>query len=93
MGTALYAPVVMLAAQAGAIVALFRRPGTAAERTLGGMGATMVAGYPAERLVRQRLAPSGWDAAETPVLAGGICLAAAMALIGLRPASTQAEIG
>jgi hypothetical protein len=93
MGTALSAPVVMLAAQAWAIVALFQRPNTAAERTLGGLGATMVAGYLAERLVRQRLAPSGWDVAETPVLAGGICLAAAMALIGLRPASTQAEIG
>jgi hypothetical protein len=93
MGTALSAPVVMLAAQASAIVALFQRPNTAAERTLGGLGATMVAGYLAERLVRQRFAPSGWDAAETPVLAGGICLAAAMALIGLRPASTQAEIG
>jgi hypothetical protein len=45
MGTALSAPVVMLAAQAWAIVALFRRPGTAAERALGGLGATMVAGY------------------------------------------------
>ena len=93
VGTALSAPVVMLAAQAWAIVALFRRPGTAAERALGGLSATMVAGYLAERLVRQRLAPRGWDAAETPVVAAGICLAAVMALIGLRPASTQAEIG
>ncbi len=83
----------MLAAQARATVALFRRPDTAAERTLGGLGTAMVAGYLAERLVRQRLAPSGWDAAETPVLAGGMCLAAAMAVIGLRPAGTQAEIG
>jgi hypothetical protein len=93
VGTALSAPVVMLAAQAGATVALFRQPGTAAEYTLGGLGATMVAGYLAERLVRQRLAPSGWDTAETPVVAAGICLAAVMALIGLRPASTQAKIG
>ena len=93
MGTALSAPVVMLAAQAWAIVVLFRRPDTAAERTLGGLGATMVTGYLAERLVRQRLAPPGWDAAETPAVATGICLAAAMALIGLRPASTRAEIG
>jgi hypothetical protein len=96
MGTALSAPVVMLAARAWAIVALFRRPGAAAERALGGLGATMVAGYLAERLVRQRLAPPGWDAAETPVAAAGICLAAVMALIGLRPASTQhrsAELG
>ena len=93
MGTALSAPVVMLAARAWAIVALFRRPDAAAERALGGLGATMVAGYLAERLVRQRLAPSGWDAAETPVVAAGICLAAVMAVTGLCPASTQAEIG
>jgi hypothetical protein len=82
----------MLAAQAWATAALFRQPGTAAERALGGLGATMVAGYLAERLVRQRLTSSGWDAAETPVAAAGICLAAVMALIGRRPASTQAGI-
>ncbi len=93
MGTALSAPVVMLAAQAWAIVALFRRPDAAAERTLGGLGVTMVAGYLAERLVRQRLTLAGWDTAETPVVATGICLAAAMAMIGLRPSGTQAEIG
>jgi hypothetical protein len=93
MGTALSAPVVMLAAQAWATAALFRRPDAAPERTLGALGAAMVAGYLAERLVRQRLAPPGWDAAETPVAAAGICLAAAMALIGLHPASTQAKIG
>lgn len=85
MGTALSAPVVMLTAQAWATAALFRRPDTAAERTLGALGAAMVAGYLAERLVRQRLTPPGWDAAETPVAAAGICLAAAMALLGLRP--------
>jgi hypothetical protein len=85
MGTALSAPVVMLTAQAWATAALFRRPDTAAERTLGALGAAMVAGYLAERLVRQRLTPPGWDAAETPVAAAGICLAAAMALFGLRP--------
>jgi hypothetical protein len=46
----------------------------------------MVAGYLAERLVRHRLAPAGWDTAESPVIVAGISLAAAMALIGLRPA-------
>jgi hypothetical protein len=51
---------------------------------LGGLGAAMVAGYLAERLVRHRLAPSGWDAAESPVIVAGIGLAAAMALLGLR---------
>ena len=53
----------------------------------------MVAGYLAERLVRHRLAPSGWDMAESPVIVAGISLAAAMALIGLRPARGRAEAG
>ena len=84
MGTALTAPAVMLGAQAGAITALLRGPSPAARRVLGGLGAAMVAGYLAERLVRHRLAPSGWDAAESPVIVAGISLAAAMALLGLR---------
>ena len=84
MGTALSAPAVMLGAQAGAIAALLRGPSPAARRLLGGLGAAMVAGYLAERLVRHRLAPSGWDAAESPVIVAGISLAAAMALLGLR---------
>ena len=67
MGTALSAPVVMLGAQACATAALVRGPNRAAERMLGGLGATMVAGYLAERLVRRRLLPSGWDAAETQI--------------------------
>ena len=91
MGTALSAPVVMLAAQAWATAALLRRPDAAAERTLGGLGAAMTAGYLAERLVRQRLTHAGWDTAETPVVVAGISLATAMALIGLLPAGTQEE--
>jgi hypothetical protein len=86
MGTALSAPAVMLGAQAGAITALLRGPSPAARQVLGGLGAAMVAGYLAERLVRHRLAPSGWDPAESPVIVAGISLAAAMALIGLGPA-------
>ena len=86
MGTALSAPAVMLGAQAGAITALLRGPSPAARRVLGGLGAAMVAGYLAERLVRHRLTPSGWEAAESPVIVAGISLAGAMALIGLRPA-------
>jgi hypothetical protein len=81
---------VMLGAQAGAIMALLRGPSPAARRLLGGLGAAMVGGYLAERLVRHRLAPSGWDTAESPVIVAGIGLAAAMALIGLRPARGQA---
>ena len=93
MGTALSAPVVMLAGQASAVAALLRRPRAAAERVLGGLGAAMMAGYLAERLVRQRLTPAGWEAAETPVVVAGISLAAAMALIGLRPSGTQDQTG
>jgi hypothetical protein len=89
MGTALSAPVVMLGAQAGAIMALLRGPSPAARRLLGGLGAAMVGGYLAERLVRHRLAPSGWDAAESPVIVAGIGLAAAMSLLGLGPARGQ----
>ena len=90
MGTALSAPVMMLGAQAWATAALARRPNPAAQRVLGGLGAAMAAGYLAERLVRQRLLPSGWDAAETPVVAAGMSLAVVMALLGLRSAGTQA---
>ena len=93
MGTALSAPAVMLGAQAGAVTALVRGPCPAARRLLGGLGAAMVAGYLAERLVRHRLAPSGWDTAESPVVVAGISLAAAMALIGLRPAREQVGSG
>ena len=93
MGTALSAPVVMLAAQAWAIAALVRRPDASAERVLGGLGAAMTAGYLAERLVRQRLIPAGWDKAETPVVVSGISLAAAMAVLGLRPHGAQEETG
>ena len=90
MGTALSAPVMMLGAQAWATAALARRPNRAAERVLGGLGAVMAAGYLAERLVRQRLLPSEWDAAETPVVTAGMSLAVVMALLGLRPEGTQA---
>jgi hypothetical protein len=50
----------------------------------------MTAGYLAERLVRQRLLPSGWNAAETPVVTAGMSLAVVMALLGLRSAGMQA---
>lgn len=91
MGTALSAPVIMLGAQAWATAALASRPNVAADRVLGGLGAAMIAGYLSERLVRERLLPSGWDAAETPVVIAGISLAAVMALLGLRSGGTQAK--
>jgi uncharacterized membrane protein YraQ (UPF0718 family) len=81
----------MLGAQAWATAALAWQPNLAAKRVLGGLGAAMVAGYLAERLVRERLLPSGWDAVETPVVTAGMSLAVVMALLGLRSADTQAK--
>ena len=90
MGTALSAPAAMLVTQAAATMALLRRPDAAAPaRVLGGLGAAMVAGYLLERLGRQRLRRSGWDAAESPLVIAGLSLAAAMALLGLRPQEAE----
>jgi hypothetical protein len=90
MGTGLSAPAAMLVTQAGATVALLRRPDAAAPaRVLGGLGAAMVAGYLVERLGRRRLHPSDWDAAESPTVIAGLSLAAAMALLGLRPQEAE----
>jgi fructose-specific phosphotransferase system IIC component len=83
-GTALSAPAAMLGAQAGATAVLLWRPKVGAARLLGGLGAAMVAGYLAERLVRRRLLPSGWDAVESSVVVAGMSLAAVMAVAGLR---------
>lgn len=92
MGTALSAPAAMLATQAGATVALIRRPDAAVPaRVLGGLGTAMVAGYLMERLVRRRLHQPGWDAAESPTVIAGLSLAAAMALLGLRPQEAEHE--
>ena len=90
MGTALSAPAAMLVPQAAATIVSLRRPDAAAPaRVLGGLGAAMVAGYLLERLGRQRLRRSGWDAAESPLVIAGLSLAAAMALLGLRPREAE----
>ena len=90
MGTALSAPAAMLVTQAAATMALLRRPDAAAPaRVLGGLGTAMVAGYLLERLGRRRLRRSGWDAAESPLVIAGLSLAAAMALLGLRPQEAE----
>ena len=90
MGTALSAPAAMLVTQAAATMALLRRPDAAAPaRVLGGLGTAMVAGYLLERLGRRRLRRSGWDAAESPLVIAGLSLAAAMALLGLRPREAE----
>jgi hypothetical protein len=80
----------MLVTQAAATMALLRRPDAAAPaRVLGGLGTAMVAGYLLERLGRRRLRRSGWDAAESPLVIAGLSLAAAMALLGLRPQEAE----
>ena len=83
-GTALSAPIVMLAAQAWAVRRLRSRPGDGARRTLGGLGVTMVGGYLMERLCRARLTPGGFDPVETPVVVVGLLGAATMGVLGHR---------
>ena len=78
LGTALSAPVALLATQALAIKALAERRDLEAVRILRLLGATYVVGYLGERLVRERL--RHWDPVESPLAAMGIALAAAMAV-------------
>jgi len=86
-GTALSAPVTMLGTQVVAIVLVARYPsasvGRAAAKALGGLGALNLGGYLGERVVRERLRPSGWEPVETPVAVVGLGLATAMAVLGL----------
>jgi hypothetical protein len=84
-GTALSAPVSNLLIHAALTAVVARRPSRRGEQALGGLGALLIAGYLGERLVRQRLRPSGWDGLESPLLVTAIGLATAMALLGLRP--------
>jgi hypothetical protein len=60
-GTALSAPVSNLLIHAALTAVVARRPSRRGEQALGGLGALLIAGYLGERLVRQRLRPSGWD--------------------------------
>ncbi len=83
MGTALSAPGVMLGVQTVATVRVLRGDVQSA-RLLGGLGVVMTAGYLAEKLVRRRLRPSGWDALETPVVVIGLGTAAFMAVLAVR---------
>jgi hypothetical protein len=83
MGTALSAPVVMLAGQGVATARLAREDSEVATTALGTLGALMVSGYLGESLVRRRLRPSGWERVESPLALAGISLAALMAGLGL----------
>ncbi len=82
MGTALSAPVTMLLLQGALTGVIVSQPHRRAERILGALGATMVAGYLGERHVRLRLTPAGWDSLESPLVAAGVALAAGMAAVG-----------
>jgi hypothetical protein len=83
-GTALSAPVSNMVIQAAMTGVVARWPSRRAAQALGGWGALLVAGYLGERLVRQRLRPSGWDPVESPLLMVAIGLAAAMAGLSRR---------
>jgi hypothetical protein len=77
LGTALSAPVAMLATQAVAIRSLLASDDPAAESIARLLGAVMVVGYLGEKQVRHRLRHP--DPVETTVAVTGIALAAAMA--------------
>jgi hypothetical protein len=87
MGTAYSAPAYMLAVQVWAIRRLAAGPDDGVRRLLGVDGAVMTAGYLAEKYVRAHLRPGGFDTVETPVVAAGVGLAAAMAVLGHQDAS------
>ena len=84
IGTALSAHAPMLVTQAVATGVVLSRDSRRATSTLGWLGAAMIGGYLAERLVRQRLRPAGWEQVETPLVVTGLGLSAAMATLGLR---------
>lgn len=82
LGTALSAPLPMLAAQALLTLRAARFDDPRAIRGLNALGLAMVAGSLGERLIRRRLRPNGWDPIETPLVAAAVGLSAAMALLG-----------
>ena len=81
-GTALSAPVSTLVTQAALVAIMARHPSRRAAQGLRIVGVTMVAGYLGERLVRQRLRPSGWDAVESPLIVAALGLSVGMAALG-----------
>jgi hypothetical protein len=83
-GTALSAPVWMLALQAWAVA----RPDERARQVLRALGTAMVPGYLVESLGRERLAAPAAAPLETAVVVTGLGLAAAMAVLG-RPGAAS----
>jgi hypothetical protein len=91
MGTAYSAPAPMLVAQAWSVARLARRPDPRAARDLTVLGCLMVPGYLVERWGRTALRHP--DPVETPVVAAGVLLAAAMVVLGLRGVTRDAAPG
>jgi hypothetical protein len=83
-GTALSAPLYMLALQSWATARLAFGPDHRAHVLLRWLATVMVPGYLVERLDRQRLTPGGFDPVETPIVVVGLTGAAAMAVIAAR---------
>jgi hypothetical protein len=75
-------PVSTLATQEALTAAMARRPSRHAARGLLIVGLTMVAGDLGERLVQQRLRPSGWDAFESPLVVAALRRSVGMAALG-----------
>jgi hypothetical protein len=92
-GTGLSAPAWMLAMQLVSVGRLTVRPSSPATRTLGVLGAAMVAGYLVEREFRQVTRPSGFDPVVTPIAVAGFCLALPMAVLGLGTGSLPRSEG
>ncbi|PWW22422.1 hypothetical protein JD79_01574 [Geodermatophilus normandii] len=88
IGSALAAPVWMLAVQGWAVSRLAAGPDEPARRALRLLSAGMVPGYVQERLVRRRLTRGGADPVETPLVVAGLGLAAAMAVLS-RPGAVS----
>ena len=83
-GTAYSAPPYLLGPQIWATTRLLRGPDDRARWVLRWLGTGLTMGYLSERLVRLRVRPSGYDPAETPIVAVGWSGAIALAVLGRR---------
>jgi hypothetical protein len=83
-GTAYSAPPYLLVPQIWATARLLRGPDDRARWVLRWLGTGLTVGYLSERLVRLRVRPSGFDPAETPIVAAGWSGAMALAVLGRR---------
>jgi hypothetical protein len=79
----------MLASQAVLTTVVATRGSARAASGLQVLGALMASGYLAERLVRHRLGPRGWESLESPLVAAGAGLAVAMCLLGRQAGARQ----